>query len=78
MTKEQRNLLQGVKIGSIVGYRTCCGYDNMGKVVDILFTNNTVILTIFNIFGKEQDIIDIEQVNSIITNKKITRYYGGY
>lgn len=76
MTKEQRNLLQGVKVGSIVSFTTNDGYDEFGKVVKIHFTWNSAELIVVYINHSKVWFIDIEQVNSIITNKKITRMFG--
>lgn len=76
MTKEQRNLLQGVKVGSVVAYTNFKGYDDMGRVSYISFVGDSAFLTIVNIFGENQEIVNINSVYSIITNKRITKYYG--
>lgn len=79
MTKEQRNLLQGVKVGSVVSFTTYnayCPFNEFGIVKNIVFTLNSAILTVIGVDHIKEFIIDIEQVDSIITNKKITRMFG--
>ena len=77
MTKEQRNLLQGVKIGSVIEYSDTFGHYRVGKVVGINFfkTNPTVILEIIdNRFNKS--CIELYQIFDIVISNKLIKEFG--
>ena len=79
MTKEQKRLLQGVKIGSVVSFTTYNPYspfNEFGIVKNVAFTLNSAILTVIGIDHRTEFIIDIEQIDSIITNKRVIKSLG--
>ena len=79
MTKGQRNLLQGVKVGCIVSFTTYNPYtpfNEFGIVKNIAFTLNSAILTVIGVDHIKEFIIDIEQIDSIITNKRVIKSLG--
>ena len=79
MTKEQKRLLQGVKVGSIVSFTTYnayCPFNEFGIVKNIAFTLNSAILTVIGVDHIKEFIIDIEQIDSIITNKQVIKSLG--
>ena len=79
MTKEQKRLLQGVKVGSIVSFTTYNPYapfNEFGIVKNISFTFYRAILTVIGINHRKEFIIDIEQIDSIITNKQVIKSLG--
>ena len=79
MTKEQKRLLQGVKVGSIVSFTTYNPYspfNEFGIVKNISFTMYRSILTVIGIDHRTEFIIDIEQIDSIITNKQVIKSLG--
>ena len=79
MTKEQKRLLQGVKVGGIVSFTTYnayCPFNEFGIVKNISFTLNSAILTVIGVDHIKEFIIDIEQIDSIITNKRVIKSLG--
>ena len=79
MAKEQKRLLQGVKVGSIVSFTTYNPYipfNEFGIVKNISFTLNRAILTVIGVDHRKEFIIDIEQIDSIITNKQVIKSLG--
>ena len=79
MTKEQKRLLQGVKVGSIVSFTTYNPYtpfNEFGIVKNISFTLYRAILTVIGVDHRTEFTIDIEQIDSIITNKQVIKSLG--
>ena len=79
MTKEQKRLLQGVKVGSVVSYtpyNAYCPFNEFGIVKNIAYTLNSAVLTVIGVDHRTEFIIDIEQVDSIITNKRVIKSLG--
>ena len=61
MTKEQKRLLQGVKVGSVVSFTTYNPYtpfNEFGIVKNISFTLNSAILTVIGVDHIKEFIID--------------------
>ena len=79
MAKEQKRLLQGVKVGSVVSFTTYNPYtpfNEFGIVKNIAFALNSAILTVIGVDHRKEFIIDIEQVDTIITNKQVIKSLG--
>lgn len=82
MTKEERNLLQGIRINSIIEYKNARGYYNYGKVSTIKFVKDfnghldNAYLTIVDGLGNLIEIIDVYEVHHIVTCSKIKRSFG--
>ena len=79
MTKEQRKLLKGVKVGSIVSFTTYNPYspfNEFGIVKNISFTLYRAILTVIGVDHRTEFIIDSEQIDTIVTNKQVIKSLG--
>lgn len=78
MTKEQRNLLQGVKVGSVIDYINKRGFHEYGVVLAISFTeDNTNAYLLVRVGNSYQtDITDIYQVDHIVISSKVKKMFG--
>lgn len=78
MTKEQRNLLQGVKVGSVIDYINKRGFNEYGIVLAIAFNeNNTNAYLLVRIGNSYQtDITDIYHIEHIVISSKVKKMFG--